>query len=512
MAIKISGTTVIDNSRNGTNLGIVTATSFDGDGSGLTNLPPSGGTMTATASGSISNGAPVIIQNDGKVKSVAGCALTTGQSDIGTFESGAIAGNGFASVYDSGNKKVVTFYIDDDDSDKLKAVVATVSGGSISFGTPVEVSSSGTLNDEFYQAAYDAASGKIVIAYRDRPSDQNRCVARVGTVSGTSISFGSVTVIESQDPAYVNVGNAGDNKVVVCWSRGGDGHGVIGTISGTSISFGSQVTFESGNAHEKWIIYDEDLGMPVVYYRDGDNYTVGKVIFVDGTTISYGDIFYVEGNSVQSFNVSGLYHPPSKKHIVFISYNSRLQCKAIHITGNTNHVALGDIVQISANNYSRVRPVYNPDTENVIVPYYDTTDNMLTIQEISIDGTTVTVLSGETDILRPNSDIGAAYDTSGSRAVISFADYNDSSKGKSSVYSSTSTPNLANFIGFSDAAYTDGNTATIQIVSSTDDAQSSLTVGSKHYLQGDGTLSTTPDSPSVLAGTAISGTEIIIKR
>ena len=512
MAIKISGTTVIDNSRNGTNLGIVTATSFVGDGSGLTNLPPSGGTMTATASGSISNGAPVIIQSDGKVKSVAGCALTTGQSDIEIFESGAVAGNGFASVYDSGNKKVVTFYIDDDDSDKLKAVVGTVSGGSISFGTPVEVSSSGTLNDEFYQAAYDAASGKIVIAYRDRPSDQNRCVARVGTVSGTSISFGSVAVIESQDPAYINVGNAGDNKVVVCWTRGGDGRGAIGTISGTSISFGSQSTFESGNAHEKWIIYDEDIGIPVVYYRDGDNYAVGKVIFVDGTTISYGDIFYINGNSVQSFNVSGVFHSASKKHIVFINHNSRLQCKTIHVTGNRNNVQLGDLVQISANSYSRVRPVYNPDTENVIVPYYDTTDNMLTIQEISIDGTEVTVLSGETDILRPVTDIDAVYDTSDHRTVISFSDYNDSSKGKASVYDSNFTPNLANFIGFSDAAYTDGNTATIQIVSSTDDAQSSLTVGSKHYLQNDGTLSTTPDSPSVLAGTAISGTEIIIKR
>ena len=125
---------------------------------------------------------------------------------------------------------------------------------------------------------------------------------------------------------------------------------------------------------------------------------------------------------------------------------------------------------------------------------------------------TATVLSGETDILRPDSHIGAAYDTAGHRTVISFSDYNDSSKGKSSVYSSTGTPNLANFIGFSDAAYTDGNTATIQIVSSTDDAQSGLTTASKHYLQGDGTLSTTPDSPSVLAGTAISGTEIIIKR
>ena len=43
MAIKISGTTVIDNSQNITNAGIVTATSFTGDGSQLTNLPGGGG-------------------------------------------------------------------------------------------------------------------------------------------------------------------------------------------------------------------------------------------------------------------------------------------------------------------------------------------------------------------------------------------------------------------------------------------------------------------------------------
>ena len=511
MAIKISGTTVIDNSRNGTNLGIVTATSFVGDGSGLTNLPPSGGTMTATASGALSNGTPVIIQNDGKVKSVAGCALTTGQSDIETFESGDSNGN-IASVYDSGNKKIVTFYKDSDDSSKLKAVVGTVSGGSISFGTPVEVSSSGTLHDEFYQAAYDAASGKVVVAYRDRPASQNRCVARVGTVSGTSISFGSVAVVEAQDPEYINVSNAGDNKIVVCWTRGGDGRGIIGTISGTSITFGSQSTFESGTAYEKWIIYDEDIGMPVVYYRDGDSYGVGKIIFIDGTTISYGSLFYINGNSTTWHNVAGVYHPPSKKHILFGRVSSKLQCKPIHVTGARDSFKLGDLVEVSANNMNKVRPVYNSDTENVVVPYYDSTDNMITIKELSIEAMEATVLSGETDILRPDTHIDAAYDTAGNRTVISFSDYSDSSKGKSSVYSSTVTPNLANFIGYSDAAVTDGNTATIQIVSSTDDAQSGLTTASKHYLQGDGTLSTTPDSPSVLAGTAISGTEIIIKR
>ena len=69
-----------------------------------------------------------------------------------------------------------------------------------------------------------------------------------------------------------------------------------------------------------------------------------------------------------------------------------------------------------------------------------------------------------------------------------------------------------NFIGFSDAAYTDGQTANIQIISSVDDAQSGLTTGSLHYVQNDGTLSTTAGVISVEAGTALSATEISIKN
>ena len=53
MAIKVNGTTVIDDSRNLTNIGSVSASSFSGDGSGLTNLPASAPTtaqvLSATA-------------------------------------------------------------------------------------------------------------------------------------------------------------------------------------------------------------------------------------------------------------------------------------------------------------------------------------------------------------------------------------------------------------------------------------------------------------------------------
>ena len=68
-----------------------------------------------------------------------------------------------------------------------------------------------------------------------------------------------------------------------------------------------------------------------------------------------------------------------------------------------------------------------------------------------------------------------------------------------------------NYIGISDAAYSDGATATIQIVGSVDDAQSGLTAGRTHYIQNDGSLSTTAANPSVVAGTAVSATKLIVK-
>jgi hypothetical protein len=48
--------------------------------------------------------------------------------------------------------------------------------------------------------------------------------------------------------------------------------------------------------------------------------------------------------------------------------------------------------------------------------------------------------------------------------------------------------------------------------SAIDDAQSGLTPGSIYYLAANGTLSTTPDTDSVLAGTAISATKLLISE
>ena len=67
-----------------------------------------------------------------------------------------------------------------------------------------------------------------------------------------------------------------------------------------------------------------------------------------------------------------------------------------------------------------------------------------------------------------------------------------------------------NFIGFSSAGYSDGNTATINVVGNTT-TQSSLTPGQKYYVQNDGSIGLTAGSVNVVAGKALTSTKLLIQ-
>ena len=84
----------------------------------------------ATASGSIAAGKPVIVTTPG---------LQQG-SESSAFDAQA---HYIAAVYDTSNDKVVVAYSDPGDSNYGKAVVGTVSGSDITFGTPVVFEAAG---------------------------------------------------------------------------------------------------------------------------------------------------------------------------------------------------------------------------------------------------------------------------------------------------------------------------------------------------------------------------------
>ena len=78
-------------------------------------------------------------------------------------------------------------------------------------------------------------------------------------------------------------------------------------------------------------------------------------------------------------------------------------------------------------------------------------------------------------------------------------------------YSATVTNmNATNFCGWADGAYADGVNATINLKGSIETGLTGLTTGSSYYIQKNGTLSTTTDDPSVLAGVALATDKLLV--
>ena len=227
----------------------------------------SSGTKTFIASGTISTGQTVAITADGKAEIVKLVSTSSGTPVV--FES---ANTGYISCcYDSANGKVVIAYTDNGNSGYGTAIVGTVSGTSISFGSPAVFESA---NTGYISCCYDSANGKMVIAYQDA-GNSGYGTAIVGTVSGTSISFGSPVVFESANTDYVSCCYDSTNgKVVIAYRDAGNsyyGTAIVGTVSGTSISFGSPVVFESANTDYVSCCYDSTNGKVVIAYRDNGN-------------------------------------------------------------------------------------------------------------------------------------------------------------------------------------------------------------------------------------------------
>jgi len=150
----------------------------------------------------------------------------------------------------------------------------------MSFGT--EVVFSGTNTVQYTSATFDSSNNKIVIVYRD---DGNSAygTAVVGTVSGTSISFGTPVVFVSSNTVYTDIAfDSSSNQVGISWRDENDGSAgdfIVGTVSGTSISFGTSIEL-AGDVEQSAISYDSGSGQFVVSYHDDDDSSKGKAVVV----------------------------------------------------------------------------------------------------------------------------------------------------------------------------------------------------------------------------------------
>ena len=465
--------------------------------------------FTATASGSLSDGTKVIVKSDGTVAAVTGSSVTDNVGTAVDYESGEASH--VACAFDANAGKVVVAYKDETNSSYGTAIVGTVSGNAVSFGTAVVFNSA---NTNWISVAYDANAQKVVISYDTAFNG----TAIVGTVSGTSISFGTAVEYQPDNNGVERtkiVYDSNAQKVVIAYtdkSNSNYGTAIVGTVSGTSISFGTDVVFESASIAQRDITFDSSNNKVVIAYRDQGNSSHGTAIVgtVSGTSISFGTAVVFE--AAQSEDIAATFDSNSNK--VVIAYTD---------VGNSNHgtaivgtvsgtsISFGTPVIFEAAATFQTGMTFDPDTNKVIIAYEDQGDsNKGKIIVGTVSGTSIsfgTPLEFEDD----HNNYNPVYDTTNDRTFIA---YQSASKGTGIVFQTGAiTTNLTseNYIGISNGAYSDGATATIQTAGAVDDAQSSLTPGQSYYVQVDGTLSTTADDPSVFAGTAVATTKLIVK-
>ena len=528
--INANGNIVGDNSTNISGIASVTATTLFGDGSGLTNLPASGGTVSGIASGSITGGRGVIVADDGKLIATAGDNSVRGASTLAQANT-----YGGSIVYDTNADKYVLFFVDSGDSNKLKAKVGTLSGTTITWGSVVQASAN---QSQIPHAIFDPGNNVVVCGYKDL-TDSSKGKVVTGTVSGTSITFGTPVDVQGGSfqgttMAMVYIPNANHNYAFIVRADN-KGYCRIGKYSGTNSSTwpNSNVEFSADSPISIGACWDSTANKLVITYGDlgfveRGTIIAGTVSASDSVTFGSAQVFDSSRTDVKN----NVVHDPIQGTNVIIwregSNGSGYYIIARTATLSGTTFSFGDEVFISRNSEGTLiksnqsGAVYDENAKKILVAYVDETDSSFTVGYtvvITVSGTTITASSPtykfQTANEMQNASVFIAYDPDLKRNVISTNGVPVGSSGQNAYYYveaiRQSNMSEGNYVGLSQASYTNGQTAKISVTGSVNEAVSGLVVGNKYYVLADGTLSTTADSGNITAGIPLATNKLLLR-
>lgn len=491
--------------------------------SNLSELLPSGGAQNVvefTASGAIGTAKPVILNSNGSVTAVAGSGSAQDIPAGSNVVYSSTTANDQTIAFDpnTANKFAVAYQ---SSSNTGRIVIGIVSGNSLSFGGAVTFSSS---NVELVKVSFDPnTANKLAIAYVDVASSSAGTVI-IGTVSGTSVSFGSKQVFNSGATAHIDMQfdpiNSG-GKFVVVYSDGGNssyGTSRVGTVSGSSVSYGTEVVYNSSNTTEPSIAFDRNTSNKyVIGYRNLGNSQLGTAICgtISGTSSSYGSpVVFATGPSEK---ISIAFEKSVTGRFI-IAFNNGVAggdpvAKAVigALSGST--ISFGALVTIQAGNYAgNVIALACDDSvaNRAIIGY--TGDGISPkigrIYPVTIDGNSITV---DTPIVYANSEtvqqrVSFDPNTAGKFVYIFNASNGTAFVGKMNSLSTNLTS--TNLIGISAEAIASGATGKVNVLGGLNEGQSSLTPASIYYVQDNGTITTASASPAQKIGQAISSTKL----
>ena len=342
------------------------------------------------------------------------------------FES---ANTSYISVAALDSSKAVVTYQDAGNSAYGTACVLSISGTTVTAGTPVVFASANTA----YISVAALDSSKAVVTYQDA-GNYAYGTACVLSISGTTVTAGTPVVFESANTTYISVAALNSSKAVVTYRDGGNsGYATacVLSISGTTVTAGTPVVFRSANTYYTSVAA-LDSSKAVVTYSGNSNYGTACVLSISGTTVTAGTPAVFESANTNYISVAAL---DSSKAVVTYCDNGNSSygtACVLSISGTT--VTAGTPVVFESATTSDIS-VAMLDSGKAVVTYVDGGNSYYgTACVLSISGTTVTAGTPVVFESAAATYISVAMLDSG-KAVVTYADGGNSDYGTACVLS-----------------------------------------------------------------------------
>ena len=481
----------------------------------LDNITPS-----FTANDAIDAGDPIVLLSDGKIEAVASEIEFSVPVDENipvtsqTMATDTAAHTGMAcDPYTTG--RFIACYCDGDDSNKGKLVVGEVDT-SITLETAV-VFDTGSCS--FLDVAFDpSTAGSFVIVYRRA----NTGMAIAGTIDssnsvtlGTAVEFGTAygTVKMDFDPQTAG-------RFAIAYRNGV--RVAIGSVSGTTVMVASPVVVTTGNSYNLAVSFDDStIDRLLVTYEDTGNSGKGtcRIGTLSGTSLTLGSPIVFTDNDVETLDTD--FNPSTAGQFV-IAFDNDTSGTCEFVIGTIDYsagtISFSTPTEFSTTYTSTVRLSFDPNTEDTFIIVWKNGGvghGYATVRTVGSSVFSSTAYFGRTNAVAVDF---MPQTTKAGIFVIPAGNYGNQTVptivvGQIATTITAETTNLLsdNFIGFSTASAVEDAPVPVHLPGGVTTNQSGLTTGVTYYVQIDGTLSTTPDEPSVEAGKALSATSLLIK-
>jgi hypothetical protein len=477
------------------------------------------GSTLFTATGAITAGKTVALNSDGTVSQVSSSGGSLSLGSYATLTAGTETDFTRTMIYDPDEGVLVVFYVDSGD---IYGVVGTVTGTSISWGSPVAAGLSVTAST--VDAAYDTTRDEFLIVFGIGGGGPNPIQSIQATVSGGSVSFDGNTITTLSQIGTDSVrGERGamvtydpiTNRFVLCGVYG------LGTaFFSMGVPGASGVTWAAPG-----VVFSTDVTSRLRPNNKAYNTTNGRSCFaftrqseeryhaieIEVDLLS-ASVTQTGGGAVQDVpgqNLTGGVAYSAAENRYFLPSFRQGQSTAFvqlfsFVSGGAPSGFATTLSFLPTTSFGRygISILYNPGAARLLL-FVTETGNAAKVYE-QLPGGSFSAATAISSVARtPSFPVFPVMDETANKLYSLVGN-------EAAVITPSSAASTAdNWVGIAESNVSNAATGFVTLLGGINDKQSSLTVGAVYYVDSDGGV-TTSVTPYGKIGKAISATELLV--